>query len=217
MLRILSSSQLEGYVVKGKGGPPWELLAGNVAKVQQDGDALLVWISGSNVENGIIRTRTAKIVFLDDYAEYRKMLKTRIIASKIQVGSYISVLCKIKAQERIASDFKYSGLWSFSGYKGRMSVVVGNTPFLMESKDGVLVAEFLDKDKAHEVVYSRVVRFSRADIKKAASLYMTCPKSRSICICGPRIGKEKVQIDEKGFKYKDISYYDCLAFETLPI
>ena len=69
MLRILSSSQLEGYVVKGKGGPPWELLAGNVAKVQQDGDALLVWISGSNVENGIIRTRTAKIVFLDDYSK----------------------------------------------------------------------------------------------------------------------------------------------------
>ena len=94
MLRILSSSQLEGYVIKGRGGPPWELLAGTVAKIQQDGEALLVCISGSNIENGMIKTRTAKVVFVDDYGEYRKMLKTRVVASKIQIGSYISVLCK---------------------------------------------------------------------------------------------------------------------------
>ena len=55
MLRILSSSQLEGYVIKGRGGPPWELLAGTVAKIQQDGEALLVCISGSNIENGMIK------------------------------------------------------------------------------------------------------------------------------------------------------------------
>ena len=66
MLRILSSSQLEGYVIKGRGGPPWELLAGTVAKIQQDGEALLVCISGSNIENGMIKTRTAKVVFVDD-------------------------------------------------------------------------------------------------------------------------------------------------------
>ena len=65
MLRILSSSQLEGYVIKGRGGPPWELLAGTVAKIQQDGEALLVCISGSNIENGMIKTRTAKVVFVD--------------------------------------------------------------------------------------------------------------------------------------------------------
>ena len=35
MLRILSSSQLEGYVIKGRGGPPWELLAGTVAKIHR--------------------------------------------------------------------------------------------------------------------------------------------------------------------------------------
>ena len=57
MLRILSSSQLEGYVIKGRGGPPWELLAGTVAKIQQDGEALLVCISGSNIENGMIKIR----------------------------------------------------------------------------------------------------------------------------------------------------------------
>lgn len=216
MLRILSSTQLEGYVVKGKGGPPWELLAGSVVKMQQDGEALLVWISGSHVENGILKNRTAKLVFLDDYTEYRKMLKTRAISSKVQVGSYISVLCKIKSQERIVSDFKFSGLWNFSGYKGKMSVVIGNTPYLMPMKDGTLIAEFLDKDRAHEVLYSRRVRFLRPDIIKAANMYMGCPKSRSVCICGPRIHKEKTPINEKGFKCKDISYYDCHAFETLP-
>ena len=216
MLRILSSTQLEGYVVKGKGGPPWELLAGSVIKMQQDGEALLVWISGSHVENGILKKRTAKLVFLDDYTEYRKMLKTRAISSKIQVESYISVLCKIKSQERIASDFKFSGLWNFSGYKGKMSVVIGNTPYLMQMKDGTLIAEFVDKDRAHEILYSRRVRFLRPDIIKAANMYMGYPKSRSVCICGPRIHKEKTQINEKGFRCKDISYYDCHAFETLP-
>lgn len=215
MLRILSSSQLEGYVIKGRGGPPWELLAGTVAKIQQDGEALLVCISGSNIENGMIKTRTAKVVFVDDYGEYRKMLKTRVVASKIQIGSYISVLCKIKAQERIAADFKYSGLWNFSGYKGKMSVIIGNTPFLRTADDGALIAEFLDKDRAHEVLYSRIVQFSGEEIKKAASLYMT-GQSRSVCICGPRIRNIKEKTDEKGFKSRDISYYECRAFETLP-
>lgn len=143
------------------------------------------------------------------------MLKTRVVASKIQIGSYISVLCKIKAQERIAADFKYSGLWNFSGYKGKMSVIIGNTPFLRTADDGALIAEFLDKDRAHEVLYSRIVRFSGEEIKKAASLYMT-GQSRSVCICGPRIRNIKEKTDEKGFKSRDISYYECRAFETLP-
>lgn len=216
MLRILSSTQLEGYVVKGKGGPPWEFLAGTVTRIQQDGEALLVSISGSNIENGIIKTRTARIVFLDDTSDFRKMLKTRAVASKLQIGSYISVLCKIKAQERIAADFKYSGLWNFSGYKGRMSVVFGNTPFLKQSKDGSLIAEFIDRDNAHGILYSRMVRFSNSEIKKCASLYMACPKSRTICICGSQLYNKKIQTEEKGFKCKDISYYDCHAFETLP-
>ena len=80
----------------------------------------------------------------------------------------------------------------------------------------VVLAEFIDKDNAHGILYARMVRFSSPEIKKYASLYMACPKSRTICICGPQLYNKKIQTEEKGFKCRDISYYDCHAFETLP-
>lgn len=204
MLRILNSSELDGYVLQSPGGPPCELLCGTIASIQHTKEGCWVKIRGTNFEDGIFRVRSATIKFVDRGAD-RRMLETRIVASKARIGTFISVLVMIQNNERIALDFKHSGLWRLKGFEGEKNVLLGKTYDFAQSKNSVKI-KFLDYSRRRSAPYKRYARFSNENLIQAAKESFSVPELHpfAVCICG---SEEKEENGEQS--------YECHAFEIL--
>ena len=142
MLRILDSKELDGYALKTKGGPAFELLSGNVLYIRKNSDSdFHIWIQGTFWYNGKCTYKTAKIRFKNRGAD-RKMMATRVLSSGLRQGDYISVFVMKQNNERVALDFKFHGLWRFHGYNGEINVVIGKIYEWIDQ--GAIRAKFMD-------------------------------------------------------------------------
>lgn len=202
MLRILDSKELDGYALKTKGGPPFELLSGYVIYIRRNSASdYHVWIQGTYWHNGRCSNKTAKIRFKNRGAD-RKMLAARILSSGLQQGNYISVFVMHQNYERVALDFKFHGLWRFHGYNGEINVVIGKIYEWIDQ--GTIRAKFMDCEKKNRS-FVRYIYF-RGRAAEAARKCLS-PSSDSpivVCICSQE-WKDQDQA----------SCYLCRAFEVV--
>lgn len=205
MLRILGPAELEGYVLQGTGGPRWELLSGVVSMVQETPETYYVTLRGKNLENGVYVWRSATVAFRNRGAG-RDRMKTRFVAAGIQTGMFLSVLSMQRNNERIAKDFKFSGLWRLKGYKGEKNVILGKytDPKIQE---GLVSIRFLDYNPSRRCYYRRTVDITDRQILPAAkeNFYYKADKNACICICGPER------------KEGGMSIYHCDRYEMLDV
>lgn len=188
MLRILDSRQLDGFVVKSPGGPPFELLSGTIADIcSRPKGGFNVRIRGSYVSGTGTKIMSASLAFIDRGSD-RKLLATRLIAAKAQKGKFISALVMIHDNERIVLDFKYSGLWNLKGYLGEKNVLIGkgyDFTISCQQRD-IASAIFPDYNRSGQC-FRRKVYFADECLKMAISAFQSETHSM-ICICGPGEG-----------------------------
>lgn len=203
MLRVLGSTDLEGYVFQTPGGPPCELLTGVVSKIQVVDDAVVVSLRGYNLENGHKVMRVASIMF-QNRGSNRKMLKTRVIAAGVTNGVYLSVLVMQRNNKRIAMDFKFSGLWRFKGYKGEINVLFGKYEDL-RLQENLVAFRFLDYNTYQKCYYRRTVDISETKMLARAKRDFLASNARRACIC--ICGAEQ--------KNGSMSSYHCIWYEMI--
>lgn len=182
MLRVLDRTELEGFVFKDPGGPPCELLYGDVAFIQQTEDGSRLYLRGPvSANGGTIRICTARIEFIDRGPD-RKMLDTRLRAANVKLGDSLSVLCMLRDNQRIAMDFKYTGKWRLKGYAGEKNVLLGKT-YDFGIVKGFPKVRFLDYNKNRGDFFRRDVWFPKGPIQEAARNLLS-GGNKAICICG---------------------------------
>ncbi len=203
MLRILGPTDLEGYVFQSPGAPRCELLVGVISKVQITQDAMIVTIRGENEENGQKIMRSATI-FFKNRGNSRKMLKTRGIAAGLTNGVFISILSMQRNNQRIAMDFKFSGLWRFKGYKGEINVIFGKYNDLL-IQNNLVSFRFFDYNASEKFYYRWTVDIAAPQLlEQAKKDFFSVSKNQAcICVCGP-------SIVEKG-----THSYNCIWYEMI--
>lgn len=180
MLRILSPSDLEGYI---KAGPKYELLIGQIIGVQKTAPDETVLL----LEHEGVKAR----VYFRDRGSWESMLSSRILMcdndKRPLTGSFISVLVYYKLEEngliRVAKNFKFRGLWSFKGYKGVKNILVGHP-----SRIGDNVLKF--EEYGNSKLYRRKAILPQGQFTKRYQ-YLC------VCVCESEyIEKENVQLRE---------------------
>ncbi len=203
MLRVLGPADLEGFVFQSPGAPRCELFAGVISKVQITQDAMIVTIRGENEENGQKIMRSATILF-ENRGGSRKMLMTRGIAAGLTSGVFVSILSMQRNNQRIAMDFKFSGLWRFKGYKGEINVLFGKYSDL-RIQNNIVSFRFWDYNASEHFYYRWTVDITATQILEEEKIDFSSVKRKEacICICGPSIVA------------KGIHSYNCIWYEMI--
>lgn len=201
MLRILNSTELNGFCLKNPGGPPFELLAGNVISITPDGNDYIVCLRGTVYEESSYQQKFARIRFKDRGAN-RKMLATRLEAVNLAVGNFVSVFCMISNGERIALEFRFNGRWVFRGWAGEKNVIIGKV-ISFKDKPPYAFAKFMEYGyKKQEAQYTWYVQFTKT-AAEYARMYLSKDSPFTVCVCGA------------GKKVDQQFWYYCNSFEVI--
>ena len=180
MLRVMSPGDLKGYCLKKPQGPQFELLAGAVTDITRDGRDFIVRLSGMAYG----RWMSAYIRFSDREMSDRKMLATRLVASQVKRGDFLSVFLMHKNKERVALDFKFYGHWRFHGWAGEKNVFIGK--IYNFSNDCAWFCDYSPRNGGKKT-YSWQVCFE-PQVMDSARRFLSQGNPFAICICGSQIG-----------------------------
>lgn len=204
MLRLLDKNRTAGYVFDSDRGPACELVHGVVRDITENGYGYTVTLIGTENQNGVAVEATLPILF-ENRGSGRKLLATRVTASRMKPGMYVSALCMIRNREHVVLDFKFKGLWRLKGYKGEMNILTGFPAQTIHTRDGKLGVLFLDSNTSGSRKFQRYAVFDKPDIlpqaRNAFEGHTGKNSLRTVCLCGPEYKKE------------DCSLYRCKAFE----